>query len=456
MQESEKLCYLNASPWQLLKKTTLILLPAIFMLLAFDLVESSVIANNSEHLLQLYGYAQPLLILIAAFAVAIAVRTNMHIVRLVKSERKGLLFHLLFGLGASVLLTLCLMLCMEPVLNLLGLGDWLLNTTSKQARIEQQQVTLMLQARIAGIFALVWIWQISSALRAMNDCHCSAIYLFTWMSCKLAALLWLSGSLTDDILPSLGNLHFMLDGLFALVGGVLLLLRHKSAWGMAKSRSSMSSETLLVIMQQLIPACSLAILTYIAAQYSSAFIGIFTLTFKIEALTSLIPMVLTASLPALVGINFWADKKARVWTLLRSAFHGIVVIQFLLAAALLTFESSLFTWLCPDCEQRQLLAYFMLFLPISYIGSGIAMVYTSCLNAMGKSMQATVLLCAHRLVLIPLGAILGLNMIGLEGLFVGLAFANMLAGLSAYLHANKQFGARYEREQKASVIVMVK
>jgi Na+-driven multidrug efflux pump len=285
-----------------------------------------------------------------------------------------------------------------------------------------------LTVRISTLFALVIIWQVSSALIALNDCWYSALYLLLWMMCKSVGLTVLVHQSELHLLSSLGELHAFVDVLFAAIGLSLVFIRHKSSLFSSSKAVNGNLDTILIICQQLMPACSLALLTYIASQFDAAFIAVFALTFKIEALALLIPMVLTASLPAIVGVNYWSNNKKRAVSILKSAFYLIIAMQGVIAALLYLFQSQLFAGICPDCQQIALLKYFIQFLPISYVGLGMAMVYVSCLNAMGKSKQAMVFLAFHRLLLIPVLAVLGLNLLGNLGLFIGLAVSHLVMG----------------------------
>ncbi|TLX46247.1 hypothetical protein C1E24_14570 [Pseudoalteromonas phenolica] len=428
MQQSQTLCYLSASPWQLLRKTTAILLPAICILLAYDLAESSVIANTNEQLLQLYGYAQPLLVTLMAFAVALSVRTNMAMVQLVEQKNKGLFAHIRFGVFVSVAVSIFLLLTLDEILALFGLAEWLSTLSDVQSVEFTSEIMSFLTVRISTLFALVIIWQVSSALRALNDCWYSALYLLLWMMCKSIGLLVLAQHSELHLLSSLAQLHAFVDVLFAAIGLSLVFMRHKSSLFTSSKSVNGNLDTILIICQQLIPACSLALLTYIASQSDTAFIAVFALTFKIEALALLIPMVLTASLPAIVGVNYWSNNKKRAVSILKSAFYLIIAMQCVIAALLYLFQSQLFAGICPDCQQITLLKYFIQFLPISYAGLGMVMVYVSCLNAMGKSKQAMVFLAFHRLLLIPILAVLGLNLLGNMGLFIGLAVSHFIMG----------------------------
>ena len=428
MHQSQTLCYLSASPWQLLRKTTAILLPAICFLLAYELAESSVIANTNEQLLQLYGYAQPLFVILMAFAVALSVRTNMAMVQLVDQKNKGLFAHIRFGVFASVAVSIFLLLTLDEVLALFGLAEWLSTLSDVQSAEFTSDIVSFLTVRISTLFALVIIWQVSSALRALNDCWYSALYLLLWMMCKSVGLIVLLHQSELHLLSSLGELHAFVDVLFAVIGLSHVFIRHKSSLFSSSKAVNGNLDTILIIFQQLMPACSLALLTYIASQFDTAFIAVFAITFKIEALALLIPMVLTASLPAIVGVNYWSNNKKRAVGILKSALFLITVMQCVIAVLLYLFQSQLFAGICPDCQQIVLLKYFIQFLPISYVGLGMSMVYVSCLNAMGKSKQAMVFLAFHRLLLIPILAVLGLNLLGNMGLFIGLAVSHFIMG----------------------------
>ena len=91
---------------------------------------------------------------------------------------------------------------------------------------------------------------------------------------------------------------------------------------------------ILVISQQLVTPLSLAILTTIAASYSHTYVAAFALIFKLEAIILLIPMVLTTSMPAIIGFNYWSGHHARVKQSYKYMFAVVIFAQLLIAVIL--------------------------------------------------------------------------------------------------------------------------
>ena len=115
MQKQNSHWYLSTSPVSVVLRSSWLLFPAIVTLLAFDVIESSIIAAHGDNSLTLLGFLLPIITLLSAIALAIAVRTNMVLVK----EQQDQLSHIPSLLALSLLVGSFLMLLLYLQLSLM-------------------------------------------------------------------------------------------------------------------------------------------------------------------------------------------------------------------------------------------------------------------------------------------------------------------------------------------------
>ena len=104
MQNDSQHWYLNSSPLKLITHTSWLLFAAIFALLMYEVVESSIIAKHGDNYLALFGFILPLTTFLSATAIAVAIRSNMVLVKSHQSQAYYITSLLLWaGLTAVVI-----------------------------------------------------------------------------------------------------------------------------------------------------------------------------------------------------------------------------------------------------------------------------------------------------------------------------------------------------------------
>ena len=278
--------------------------------------------------------------------------------------------------------------------------------------------------------------------------------MLTWLVFKsLLAITLLTPTswFYQEGLLAISVIHGLSDSIFAIIS--LIVLKQKTQISLPKVSDLKSAiqqpkgDTYIIIFQQLITPISMIMLTMIAAKIDYTYVASFALLFRLEALFLLLPMVLTTSLPAIIGTNYWSGHKDRVKAAYQLAFALIIIVQ-LLIACWLYFNSKLLTALiCPQQSVAFLIESYLLWLPISYIGAGCAIVYQSCLNAKGKTELATLLGIIHRIVLLIPFTYLGSITTVEHGLFIGIMLGHLGSGLAvAYLFKKEKSNHHYKNK----------
>lgn len=176
-----------------------------------------------------------------------------------------------------------------------------------------------------------------------------------------------------------------------------------------------------------------AILTRFVAEYGEEAIAAFGAGTRIEAVAGIAAMAVGSAMGPFMGQNWGAGRLDRVSRGLkiseRMAFAwgvGIYAVVALLAEPI----AGAFT------ESEGAREGIVLFLRLALIGQafqGVYMVASSTFNAIGQPLKAVVMSILRNLVMAAPFAWVGSELFGLMGIFGGLALANMLIGLIAYV-----------------------
>jgi len=439
MQNDSQHWYLNSSPLKLITHTSWLLFAAIFALLMYEVVESSIIAKHGDNSLALFGFILPLTTFLSATAIAVAIRSNMVLVKSHQSQAYYITSLLLWAGLTAVVIGVIFYFSKTAFLSLLGFDVWLAQFSAQEQSLYQTQINAFLDFKIYSLIALFFIWQISTILRTLGFHKRSAALLLSWMLFKLFILVQVIDPQSSKLIMNLGQLHFGSDMLFALFGIILLSQKSQFCFKTLKLDIIFKDKktSAILMLQQLIPPLSLAFLMALVARVDESHVAVFSLVFRLEPLLLLLPMVLTASLPASVGLNFWSGNKQCCYQVLKLSFIFITVFQLLIAILLNVYLAELIKVLCPTCEQVKMIKNYLTILPFSYIALGMAVLYPSCLNAIGRPKQALFTLVFHRIILIPVFVLLAFITGQQNNLYYALFFAHIAAGLYVFLHFKK-------------------
>lgn len=180
---------------------------------------------------------------------------------------------------------------------------------------------------------------------------------------------------------------------------------------------------------KLVMPVTMAIIMRLVSKFGSTAVAAFGVAIKIEMFVFLLIMALATALIPFVGQNWGAKKFDRVKEAIKKAnvfslWWGLG--SFVVFLAFAAFLGNLFG---KDIEVAKYITLYLWIIPISYGLCGCTFLITSVFNAMNKPMLAIALNLVWMFVLsIPL-ALIGSQLAGLVGLFVGLCLANLAAGI---------------------------
>ncbi len=187
------------------------------------------------------------------------------------------------------------------------------------------------------------------------------------------------------------------------------------------------------------------IITGLLASYGSYVVAGFGVATKIEVLALTFPMALMSVMGPFIGQNVGCGlfdraekgfKIGELYSLISSTLVAVVLILFAEPIAKL-FNSE------PDVVNTIVL--YMRLVAVSYGFQGILRIGTVALNVLNKPIQASTIILIQTFVLyIPL-AILGSNLMGLNGIFVALSVSYLLTAILTHI-AIKYYMKKYKEQ----------
>jgi len=447
MEHCKQHWMLNTSTFKLILLCSLPILPAVFLLSAYDLFETGLIARLCSTHLAALSYSAPVTTAMTGVAIALSIATNSWICR-VKSgvnpssciDQKN---ELKFNIVRSLILSASLILVLSALLFLLSPTLYLLLGTQAviQPAVELGMTSLVNEytnIRLLGWIPLVLIWQVNGILRSLGHIKQASVLLIAWMLTKTVLSYELIGNgqcsqLLETGIVGAGYAHLISDTLFALFSLTILF----RGLGIQKyslltiqwknTLKQMSVTGLNASLQQLYLPITIGLLTFYVAAIAEDKVALLSIIFRIEAFGLIIPMVFTASLPGLIAANWWAGKIERVKALIIQGVIVIIAIQLLLAAFLYGYAGTIATEISQSTDLQQYIQQYLIYVPISFIGAGCAMLALSCLNAIGKSANASALGFTHKIILILLFSVIGGWYASIIGVFIGIAMAHLVS-----------------------------
>ena len=171
-----------------------------------------------------------------------------------------------------------------------------------------------------------------------------------------------------------------------------------------------------------------AFITSQVARYGHGAVAGFGMAARLEGVTLMALMALSAAMTPFTGQNFGAGRLDRVREGVSFAYrfaliYGITVGLLMFAGAGLLTQAF---GLEPDAREAALLQ--LRIVPFSYVALGVSMTVNGALNALGKPMAAMFVSLSRTIaVYAPLAWVLS-HFFGLVGIFIAAASANLISG----------------------------
>ena len=195
---------------------------------------------------------------------------------------------------------------------------------------------------------------------------------------------------------------------------------------------------------------SMAVITRMISGYGKEAVAAFGVGGRLEALSLIGIWALSMAMTPFVGQNFGAGNSDRIRGALRFGLRfslvwggGVFAVLYLLSGIIAPIFND-------DKAVITSVILFLQIIPISYAMYGISTLVNSTFNALGKPLQASLVIILHLFVFVLPLAYLGSKIYGLKGIFVGIAVGNAVVGIIAYLMVQK-FLLRIEADGQSKV-----
>ena len=420
-----------------LKRLTVPMIFGMVAILMFNLVDTFFISLLGTEALAAVSFTFPITFAINCITMGISVGISTSIGRLLGSgdtrsaarlTTHGLLLALLMMVLASTLGVLTI----EPLFSLIGARADLLPIIDDYMSIWYLAIPLLV-IPMAG----------NSAIRATGDAKTPA---------KIMILAGAINGALDPLLifgigpfPELGvkgaAIASGISWAFALAGSLHVLIKREKLVAppqlsrlVGDWRQILQIGTPAGLSNALNPLSGTLLMALLAVQGTTS-VAAYGAAMRIESILITVMMALGSALMPFMAQNLGADKPHRAFAALFTAMRFAILFQLLIFIMMVPLSWPLSSLFSQDPAVQSQLWHYLVVVPASYGLLAVCMLLISALNAMHRPVDALVwnLLRLFAL-LLPL-AWLGSAVQGAKGLFAGIAIANALSGLAAYLYA---------------------
>ena len=200
---------------------------------------------------------------------------------------------------------------------------------------------------------------------------------------------------------------------------------------------------------------SMAVIIRIISGYGDEAVAAFGVGGRLEALSLIGLWALSTAIIPFVRLNFGAGNCDRIRAALWFGVKFSLVWGGVTFSVLYLLSNIIAPIFNDDKAVIAALILFLRIIPISYGRYGISALVNSIFNALGKPLQASLIIILHLFVFVLPLAYLGSKVYGLKGVFIGIAVGNGAGGLIAYLMVQK-FLMRVEAERILRITDTVK
>jgi putative MATE family efflux protein len=390
------------------------------------------VAQISTEQLAAITFTFPVSFIVGAMAMSLGVGTSSVVSRLFGAEdrdqvRRITTHAMLLGVLCAVVILVVGLLTIDPVFRLLGADEQILPHIHRYMRIFYWGGIFVVAPMIAN-----------SVLRASGDAKRPAMIMstaailnicidpvlifglfgFPRMEIEGAAL----GAVIANILTMFASIFFV------MYREHLVNIRTLDLHLIMDSWRRILHVGLPSLTSNLVSPITTAFITHQIANFGQASVAGFGIASRIEALSLLAMMALSAGMTPFVGQNFGAQRLDRVGDGIRFAYRFSLFYGLGIGAFLLLFGGHVVDLFGLEGAARDTALLQMRVVPVSYIALGCAMTVNGSLNALGKPVAAMWISMSRTIaVYAPLAWLLS-QFFGLIGIFIAAASANAIAG----------------------------
>ena len=224
--------------------------------------------------------------------------------------------------------------------------------------------------------------------------------------------------------------------------GFYIIFFHRKAVDFAGMSIQSMTRAWSIIGQVGLPAFGTNVIVPIATFFAVAIIGnvlgevevaAFTVASRAELISVGLLYALSACIGAVTGRNGGAGKTNRVREAFRVSYLICLVWGTAMAAVLALFAHQIAGFFTSDLTLIEKIIPYFYIVPVTVFAYGFVFVSTAGLNALGRPLYGLIYTIIRSVILYVGLIAIGVNLAGLTGAFVGVAAANIISGLIAYI-----------------------
>lgn len=413
-------------------------LPMVWGILAtslFNVINTYFIAQLGTNELVAIGFTVPVTMTVMAVLVGVNIGVLSMMSRSIGRGDRDLIRHMTMDSLTFVLLFIgCIALCgwlfIDPVFRALGASDEVL-----------PYITDYMQIWYPGLVVLSLPLAANAVIRAAGDTRFSArimiiaavlnvaldpILIFGWFGFPAMGI---SGSALATVISYMLTFVLVMMHLYAKMHMLTLSLFTKST---LRSWKTIAYVGVPAAVSNMIAPLMVAFTTWMVASYGEHVVASLGIATRIEYLAMVVIYALSTGTSIMVGQNKGAGQLLRVQAVVRTSFSfcliwGVLVTVFFIGGAELVPS-----WFHDDNRVIHYAALYLGIVPISIGLYGVAIVSNAAFNALGRPLPVVMITLSRAgLLYAPLAWYLQRSM-GVEGVFVALALANVGSAVIAY------------------------
>lgn len=420
---------------QLLFSQALPMIWGILAIISMNLADTYFVGQLGTNELAAMGFTFPIVMIMSSIAFGIGIGASSLIARAIGSQRKE---EVRGYTTSAVLIALCVALTLaiigiftiNPVFRLLGAPDTILPL------IDDYMFIWYL-----GSFLIVVPMVGNSAIRAAGNTKLPSyvmitvavvnvildpIFIFGWFGVPAMAL---KGAALATVISS---------SIALIVGLYILKIKlnflafehcHKKILTRWKAILRLS---IPAAASNLISPVSVAVTTWLVAQYSSEAVAGYGIAARIESFMLIVLMALSAVLAPFAGQNWGANRFDRLTQAVNISFKFSWIWGIGVAAVLWLSADFLLSAFTDNLEVIASAKSYLMIVSITFSFLGMVMMSSSIANGIGNPIPALVFTVSRLLILyLPLVWLLS-QYLGLQGIYIAAAVANTIVGLGAW------------------------
>lgn len=188
------------------------------------------------------------------------------------------------------------------------------------------------------------------------------------------------------------------------------------------------------VIQQSIPAISTTFLTSLISTYSISAIAAYGITGKLETILFYPAMAFNMVLTSIIGQCIGAKRADRAKDYLKLSLKYGIIVLLILTALVIAFSTQLSNLFVSSNVVAQIVKEYFLIISIGYILNTVTNCYLGSLNGMGSPTKSMLLMIFYYLIVrIPLSYAISYAGFGLNGIWVAVLISHVIACITAIL-----------------------